>query len=242
MIIVKLYFKTSCSKENLCSTEKHINPSADESGKAKRKWFSLRELLWLSLNLRGIRQMLWSANYFTNATNILWHKPVLSSDCCTMAKRTISVFSRTRINFHKQLKRGKTFPQHNFAVIFCTWLRALHNTREIIISLYCYNSKIYDELFFLSLALALHSALNWHWRMRWDALRGTSHEWAKRKESREEKIIFSYLAIKLMSRRIMGTINQRLGNLIFLLRGHLRNNLTHHHELELQTSLTFLKR
>lgn len=40
----------------------------------------------------------------------------------------------------------------------------------------------------------------------------------------------------------MGTINQRLGNLIFMVRGHLRHNLTHHHELELQTSLTFLKR
>lgn len=44
-----------------------------------------------------------------------------------------------------------------------------------------------------------------------------------------------------MSQRIMGTINQRLGNLIFLLLGHLRHNLTHHHELELQTSLTFPK-
>lgn len=45
-----------------------------------------------------------------------------------------------------------------------------------------------------------------------------------------------------MSQRIMGTINQRLENLIFLLLGHLRHNLSHHHELELQTSLTFLKR
>lgn len=51
----------------------------------------------------------------------------------------------------------------------------------------------------------------------------------------------SYFAIKFMSRRIMGTINQRLGNLIFLLPSHLRHNLTHHHELELQTSLTFRK-
>lgn len=48
-----------------------------------------------------------------------------------------------------------------------------------------------------------------------------------------------------MSRRIMGAINQRLEDSaafsLFLLRGHLRNNLTHH-ELELQTSLTFRKR
>lgn len=61
-------------------------------------------------------------------------------------------------------------------------------------------------------------------------------------QEKQNHFFSSYFAIKFMSRRIMGTINQRLGNLIFLLLGHLRHNLTHHHELELQTSLTFLKR
>lgn len=55
-----------------------------------------------------------------------------------------------RINFHKQWRWKSFSSQHNFTVIFCTWLvsRALR-TWKIIVSLYRNNSKIHDEVFHL---------------------------------------------------------------------------------------------